>query len=554
MSTDASAPRLPSLAPASLPTPSPAVIDPAKLPDDTTVLKQMIVELIAAAWRDRRNFAELQQRLDALLHRGRRLEPIDPNQPLLFPEMTEPAVAPAPPPPPVEEQSRRRGKRTPHGRRRPSRELRHEPRRYELTAAERLCPECGVERPEIGVESTKQFDYKPAEVFVIEHQRVKYACKCCEGHVAIAPKPPQPIDKGWPGPGLLAQIIVDKYQDHIPLHRSEQRFERLGAPLPRSTMCDWMASCAELLTPLCQLLTLWVLQSKVLHTDDTTVPVRDETRSSHRYGRLWAYIGDETHPGIVFDYTTTHARDGPAAFLKDFKGFLQADAYGAYDGIYTGSNGTILEVGCWAHARNKFKDAYSTDPERVVAAKAWVRKLYDVEDEAKEILSAQKLTGPAAAAVRLRLRREKSVPLLTSLRHWLLTQKEQVLPKSPIAVAVNYALNQWEALNRYTTDGDLHIDNNVSERMLKLIGMGRINWLFLGSDKGGQTAAVLFSFTATCKHLGIDTFAYLRDVLERLPTHPPDRLEELLPHQWQAVKSARKATSSASKDADSNDS
>jgi transposase len=180
-----------------------------------------------------------------------------------------------------------------------------------------------------------------------------------------------------------------------------------------------------------------------------------------------------------------------------------------------------------------------------------VRTLYDVEDEAKEILSAQKLTGPAAAAIRLRLRQEKSVPLLTSLRHWLLTQKEQVLPKSPIAVAINYVLNQWEALNRYTTDGDLHIDNNVSERTLKLIGMGRINWLFLGSDKGGQTASVLFSFTATCKHLGMDTFAYLRDVLERLPTQPADRLEELLPHRRQAAKLA---SESASSDVDSKDS
>jgi transposase len=511
----------------------------------------MIVELIVAARRDRRELAELQQRLDALLQRGRRPESVDPNQPLLFTEMTEAAPAP---PPPAEEESRRHGKRgkcTPHGRRRPSRELRHEPRRYELTAAERLCPECGDERQEIGVEATKQFDYKPAEVFVIEHQRVKYACTCCAGHVVIAPKPPQPIDKGWPGPGLLAQIVVDKYQDHIPLHRSEQRFERLGTPLPRSTMSDWMASCAELLTPLCQLLKQWVLQSKVLHTDDTTVPVRDETRSSHRYGRLWDYIGDEAHPGVVFDYTTSHARDGPATFLKDFKGFLQADAYGAYDGIYTGSNGTIIEVGCWAHARNKFKDAQSTDPERVLAAKAWVRKLYDVEDEAKAIIAAEKLTAAAAAAVRLRLRQEKSVRLLTSLRQWLVTQKEQVLPKSPVAAAVNYVLNQWKALNRYTTDGDLHIDNNLSERTLKLIGMGRINWLFLGSDKGGQTAAVLFSFTATCKHLRIDTFVYLRDVLERLPTHPVDRLEELLPYRWQA---ARLASTSASSEADSRDS
>jgi transposase len=400
-------------------------------------------------------------------------------------------------------------------------------------------------RNEIGVQTTEQYDYKPAEVFVVEHQRVKYACKCCAGHVAIAPKPPQPLDKGLPGPGLLAQIIVDKYQDHIPLHRSEQRFDRLGVKLPRSTMCDWMASTALLLTPLWQLLKHGVLQSKVLHTDDTTVPVRDESKSAHRYGRLWDYIGDHTHPGIVFDYTTTHARDGPAEFLKDFKGFLQADAYGGYDGIYTGSNGAIIEVGCWAHARNKFKEADSTDPERVLAAKAWVRKLYDVEDEANAIVARDLFTGAEAAALRLRLRQEKSVPLLTSLRAWLLEQKEQVLPKSPVAAAINYLLNQWDALNRYTTNGDLHIDNNVSERTLKLIGMGRINWLFFGSDNGGQTAAVLFSFTATCKHLRIDTFAYLRDVLSRLPTHPSDGLLELLPHHWQSAHQAAASASNA---------
>jgi transposase len=373
-------------------------------------------------------------------------------------------------------------------------------------------------------------------VFVIEHQRVKYACPCCAGQVVIAPKPPQPLDKGLPGAGLLAQIIVDKYRDHIPLHRSEQRYERLGAALPRSTMCDWMAAAAVLLTPLCQLLKEWVLQSKVLHTDDTTVPVRDETRSDHRYGRLWDYIGDADHPGVVFDYTTTHKRDGPATFLAGFRGFLQADAYGAYDGIYTGSNGAIVEVGCWAHARNKFSAAASTEPERVLAAKAWVRQLYDVEDEAKDWTAAE----------RLRLRQEKSVPLLASFRAWLLVQRPQVLPKSPFAAAITYVLNQWEALNRYTTDGDLHIDNNVSERTLKLIGMGRINWLFLGSDQGGHTAAVLFSFTASCKHLGLDTFAYLRDVFERLPTHPTERLEELLPHRWQAARLAAAATSAAS--------
>lgn len=518
--------------------PDASVFDPAKLPNDLNVLKQMIAELLAALKRDRRDLAEAQQRLDALLRRSRPGATIDPNQPLLFAELAQAEPTAPPPSPSAEAEPSRRGKSKPHGRRRPARTLRREQRRYELPTLEQLCPECGALRAEIGVHTTEQYDYKPAEVFVVEHQRVKYACKSCTGHVAIAPKPAQPLERGLPGAGLLAQIIVDKYQDHIPLHRSEQRFERLGVKLPRSTMGDWMASAAELLMPLWQLLKQQVLQSKVLHTDDTTVPVRDESKSQHRYGRLWDYIGDAEHPGIVFDYTVSHARDGPAEFLKTFRGFLQADAYGGYDGIYTGSQGAIIEVGCWAHARNKFKDADRTDPERVLAAKAWVRQLYDVEDEASAVIAAAPLTGAEAAAVRLRLRQEKAVPLLTSLRAWLLQQKQEVLPKSPIAAAINYVLNQWDALNRYTSDGDLHIDNNISERTLKLIGMGRINWLFVGSDKGGQTAAVLFSFTATCKHLGIDTFAFLRDVFERLPAHPGERLAELLPHHWQAARSS----------------
>jgi len=515
---------------------SPSSINTAVLPDDPAVLKQMIAELLRALRTERRDREALQQRLDALLRRAHAMRPADPNQPLLFPPPDE---VPMPPviDTPAEENTKQRGKTNrPHGRRRPAQQLRHEPRRYELTSAERLCPECGRQRQEIGVETTHQYDYKPAEVFVIDHQRVKYACKCCQGQVTIAAKPPQPIERGLPGPGLGAQIVVDKYQDHVPLYRSEGRFARLGFTLPRSTMSDWMAAFAELLRPLYLSLKEHVLASKVLHTDDTTVPVRDEKQSTHRCGRLWDYIGDAEHPGVVFDYTPTHARDGPADFLKDFKGYLQADAYGGYDGIYAGSAGTIVEVACWAHGRNKFKEAQTSDPERTLTAKAWIRRLYDVEDEAKAEVARLRLVGAEAAAVFLRLRQEKSVPLLTSLRQWLLAQKAEVLPKSAAAAAINYLLNQWEALNRYTTDGDLHIDNNLSERTLKLVGIGRNNWLFVGSDAGGKTAAVLFSFTATCKHLGIDTFAYLRDVLTRLPTQPADRLEELLPHRWQAAR------------------
>ncbi len=510
----------------------------AALPDDVAVLKQMVAELLRAVEQSRRNEQAMAQKLDALLRRRQGAAPADPQQPLLFADLAASEPPPEPPlPPGALEPAKQRGKTNkPHGRRRPPRQLRQEQRRHELTLAQRLCPTCGHERHEIGLESTQQYDYKPAEVFVVVHQRVKYACRCCQGEVAIAAKPPQPIERGWPGPGLLAQIIVDKYQDHLPLYRSERRFQRLGVALPRSTMADWMAAAAELLTPLYQLLVGHVLASRVLHTDDTTVPVRDETQSSHRYGRLWDYVGDPTHPGVVFDYTATHARDGPAEFLKGFRGYLQADAYGVYDGIYAGSNGAIIEVACWAHARNKFRDAQLSDPQRAVAVKAWVRKLYDVEDEAKAQIARQRLAGTEAAACRLRLRQEKSLPLLTSLRQWLLAQKEQVLPRSPIAAAINYVLNQWQALERYTTDGDLDIDNNVSERTLKLIGMGRDNWLFVGSDAGGHTAAVLYSFTASCKHLGIDTFAYLRDVLMRLPTQPAERRAELLPHHWQAAQ------------------
>lgn len=537
MSTDATPPISPQQPP---PSPPPAV-DTSALPDDLGVLKQMIAELIRALRNERRDREALQQRLDALLRRlhGPRPEAVNPNQPLLFapPQSADLPPAPARPAAETDQPRRQRGRTNqPHGRRRPARQLRHEQRRYELTDAERLCPECGQQRQEIGVETSKQYDYKPAEVFVVEHQRVKYACTCCQGQVVIAAKPPQPVQRGLPGPGLLAQIIVDKYQDALPLYRSEARFERLGVTLPRSTMCDWMAAAAQLLTPLYVVLVQHVLASKVLHTDDTTVPVRDETQPQHRYGRLWDYIGDAQHPGVVFDYTVTHARDGPAAFLRHFTGYLQADAYGVYDGIYAGSNGAIVEVACWAHARNKFRDAQATDPERALAAKAWVRKLYDVEDEAKAEVARLGLVGADAAAVFLRLRQEKSVPLLTSLCQWLLVQKAEVLPKSPIAAAINYVLNQWQALNRYTTDGDLDIDNNISERTLKLIGIGRNNWLFVGSDQGGRTAAVLFSFTATCKHLGIDTFAYLRDVLTRLPTQSAERLDDLLPHRWQTAR------------------
>jgi len=242
---------------------------------------------------------------------------------------------------------------------------------------------------------------------------------------------------------------------------------------------------------------------------------------------MWVYLGDREHPYTVFDYTPNHSRDGPARFLAGYSGYLQADAYGGYDGIYVGSAGRIVEVACWAHARRKFFDARSTDPERGHAAIAWIRRLYDIEDTAKAMSD-----GERAAQ-----RQEQARPLLTAFQQWLEEQRTRVLPKSPIGQATAYALSNWEALCRYTDAGFLAIDNNAAERAIRPIALGRKNWLHLGSDNGGHTAAVLFTFTTTCRRHDLDPFAYLRDVLTRLPALPADRLDELLPDRWQALRS-----------------
>jgi transposase len=343
---------------------------------------------------------------------------------------------------------------------------------HDVAPAQRLCPGCGQERTAIGEEVSEQLDYQPASLFVVEHVRCKYACPHCQEHVTTAGKPAQPIDKGLPGPGLLAHVAVSKYLDHLPLHRLERIFSRHGVELSRSTLCDWMAAAARLLVPLAEQMRRRVLQSRVIHTDDTPVPVLDNTRDTTRQARVWVYLGDRDHPYTAYDYTPTHARDGPVQFLGEYRGYLQADAFAGYDGIY--ATGRVAEVACWAHARRKFYDARTADPERSHAALAWIRRLYDVEDQGK----------PLADAKRAALRQAESVPLLTAICQWLTEQRAAVLPKSPMGQAIGYALSNWPALCRYTEAGFLAIDNNASERALRGLAIGRKNWLFCGSDAG----------------------------------------------------------------------
>jgi transposase len=352
------------------------------------------------------------------------------------------------------------------------------------------------------------------------------------GVVVAAVKPAMPIAKGLPGAGLLAYIIVSKYVDHLPLYRQERICERQGVFLPRSTTCDWMAACAQLLRSLYELMISVVLQSRVIHTDDTPVKIHDPPPAATDIGRLWAYLADAEHCYNVFDFTPNRKRDGPQQFLANFQGYLQADAFSGYDGLYLpharAGVARIIEVACNAHARRKFYEARSSDAARSHQALAYYGQLYEIERQAKDKDEGQ----------RLQMRQDLAVPILERLRTWLDGQRAQVLPKSPMGEAIGYALNNWTALIRYTEAGFLAIDNNVAEREMKRIAIGRKNWLFVGSEQGGRTAAVLFSFTSTCQRLGVEPWAYLQDVLTRLPTTPAAQLGDLLPDRWKAARAA----------------
>jgi transposase len=507
-------------------------IEANNLPGDVVGCHALIAELVRELdVRDRR-LRQLQHQVEQLLRwrYGQKRERVDENQ-LFFealaaiqaevrvpPANEEPAAQTAP----VEEKSVKR--HTPHGRGRLPKNLERRRVVYDLTAEQQHCPHCAETMRHIGEEVSERLEYVPASLYVIEEVTQTYACpKGCT--VVTAGKPMAPIEKGLPGPGLLAHVAVSKYADHLPLARQEGMFRRQGVELARSTLCDWMRRGAELLDPLYRLMQQHVLRSHAVQTDDIPVPVFDPEMTRTRTGRIWTYLGDAEHPYTVYDYTPTHSHEGPAAFLDTFAGYLQADAYSGYDSIYQDEDRDVTEVACWAHARRKFFDAQSTDLMRSMIMLAYVRLLYDVEREAKQ----QSLDAEA----RLVLRQHKSVPLLDGIERYLRAEQPKVLPKSPVAEAIGYVLGNWEALKRYTEDGDLQIDNNGAERSLRGIAVGRRNWMFYGSDRGGQTAAILTSFTATCKRLHIDPFAYLRDVFERISAHPAKRLAELLPDQWQ---------------------
>jgi len=397
---------------------------------------------------------------------------------------------------------------------------------HDLAEAEKHCNTCEQDLREFGEESSERHEYIPAQLIVIEDVCKKYACECT---VKTAGKPSQPIEKSTAGASLLAQVIVAKHADHLPLHRQAKIFRRFGVDLRVQTMCGWMGQCAGLLDPLYLRLKGFVLSSKVVGTDDTPVKVLDRNLPHTRKGRIWPYVGDRDHPAVIYDYTPTRERAGPKEFLKNYRGHLQADAYVVYDSFFTDPERGLVEVGCWAHARRHFHNALENDHARMGGVLAMIAHLYGVEKIARQ---------NALRGEELRLAREHGTrPMLNQIHEYLLVIREQVLPKSESGQAIAYTLKNWTALTRYCGDGDLAIDNNGTERSLRGFAIGRNNWTFFGSDNGGKTAAVLRRFVTSCELAKIDPFAWFNDVLGRIADHPIKRLEELLPHRWaQAIR------------------
>jgi len=504
-------------------------IDSGNLPDDPATLKSMVTSLLEDRATGERRIRQLQHMLEQLLRAryGPRRERLNENQLFLFAAeiLRNQSSDSGQKEEPVSDRPKRQG----HGRQRLPKSLKRQRIVFDLTEHEKQCPMCHGQLKRIGEEISERLEYVPASMIVIEEACQKYACQngCT---VVTAEKPMAPIEKGLPGPGLLAHVVVNKYGDHLPLHRQEAIFQRQGVAISRKTMCDWMRQCAELVSPLYERMKSSVLGSKVMQTDDTPVNVLDPSLPRARLGRIWTYVGDRNHPYTVYDYTPTRSRDGPDAFMKEFHGYLQADAYSGYDELYRDRNRNITEVACWAHARRRYFEAQSSDPMRSTVVLAYIRLLYDVEREARTI--------GLAGETRKALRQAKSMPILQDIKAYLEQEKPAVLPKSPEGMAISYTLSNWDALIRYCSDGDLEIDNNAAERSLRGIAVGRRNWTFLGSDKGGRTAAILTTITATCKRLRIDPFEYLRDILQHISTYPQNNLDDLLPDKWNAGRAA----------------
>jgi len=399
----------------------------------------------------------------------------------------------------------------------------HLPRESVVHAPQASCPDCGTAMKRIGEDVAEMLEYVPARFKVIGHVRPKLSCACCQRIVQV-PAPIRPIDRGLPGPGLLAHVAVSKFADALPLYRQAQIYAREGIELERSTLADWLGGVAHLVQPLVDALGRYVLAANKLHADDTPVPVLQPGRGVTKTGRLWTYVRDDRPagssmpPAVWFQYSPDRKGERPLAHLKAFAGILQADGYAGFDRLY--QRGDVIEAACWAHVRRKFYDLQLAH-DSPIAAEALTRigALYAIETD---------LRGQPAE-VRKAGRQVRAGPLLEALHDWLHASLGTVSKKSELAIAIRYALTRWRALTRYRDDGGIEIDNNAAERSLRAVAISRKNYLFAGSDAGGERAAAFYSLIGTAKLNGLDPQGYLRAVLERIAEHPINRVDQLLP-------------------------
>jgi transposase len=511
------------------------VLNARDLPDDIETLKRLVIEsqtrlaerdheiehlkLLIAKLR-RLQFGRSSEKLDAKIGQLELLvEELEANR--ASREARTPEVPAAKP------EQRERPARRPLPERLPRETVEHAPAC--------TCPDCGAAMKRIGEDVAEVLEYVPASFKVIRHVRPKLACASCQ-RIVQEPAPSRPIARGIAGPGLLAHILVAKYADHLPLYRQSQIYAREGVALERSTLADCVGGAAALLDPLVEALARYVVASPYLHGDDTPVPVLEPGRGKTKTGRLWTYVrdgrpwADRAAPAVLFRYSPDRRGEHPQSHLKSFSGILQADGYAGFDRLYEDEDERIREAACWAHVRRKFYEIYESNRSPVAAeALARIGKLYEVEEAIRGRPPEERCT----------VRKARAGPMLEDLKTWFEATLAQVSAKSALAIAIRYALMRWTALVRYRDDGHINIDNNAAERSLRAVALGRKNYLFAGSDVGGERAAAIYSLIGTAKLNGLDPEAYLREVLSRIADHPINRVEELLP--WRLAERASAA-------------
>jgi transposase len=398
------------------------------------------------------------------------------------------------------------------------------PRETETLEPEQTaCPDCGGALGKLGEDVSETLEYVPARFKVIRTVRPKLSCNRCD-RIVQQPAPHRPIDRGLAGPALLAHVVVSKYADHLPLYRQSDIYEREGVELERSTLTDWVGGVSRTLEPLVDAIRRYVLEASKLHGDDTPVPVLAPGNGKTKTGRLWTYVRDDrpagstAAPAVWFAYSPDRKGEHPANHLVSFRGTLQADGYAGFNRLY--ETGSIIESACWAHVRRKFHDLFEAHASPIAKeALERIATLYGIEKEIRGRPPDQ----------RQEIRNQRARPVLESMKEWFNKSLSKLSRKSDVTLAIHYALGRWPALLRYCGDGNLEIDNNAAERALRAVALGRKNYLFAGSNAGGERAAAMYSLIGTAKLSGLDPEAYMTHVLARIADHPIRRIEELLP-------------------------